>query len=133
MAEKLYRVKDWQESFEGAKSKNYKNKSSCQMPCKHGLGFRRLVMRDDGAAYFGAWCAMIQVLSRQDSPRDGYLTDNGRHDGEPLTPEDLEVLTGIKSAVFSGMLSACSSKGIRWLTDTTRIPQGYHADTTRIP
>ncbi len=124
----VYRVKGWDEHFEGSKSRTYKNKSTCQMPTKHGLGYRKLIRQKNGAALFGAWCALIQVLSRQASPRQGYCTDTGRIDGRPYTATDLEMLTDIPEKVFVEMLQVASSKEVAWLG----IPEGYHADTEGI-
>jgi hypothetical protein len=124
---KLYQVVGWRENFEGAKSKDYKNKSTCQMPTKHGLGYKRLVRSKDGAALFGAWCAMIQVLSRHANPRQGYCTDTGQIQGRPYAPEDLEMLTDIPAKHFSDMLQRVAQEDIAWV----KIPDGYHADTTR--
>jgi len=122
----LYQVAGWDKHFEGAKSKTYNNKSTCQMPTKHSLGYRRLVRRENGAAIFGAWCAMIQVLSRHEKPRQGYCTDTGRIDGRPLTDSDLEMLTDIPAAAFAAMFQVCASEDVAWLLK----PQGYHKDTT---
>ena len=124
-----YQVIGWQENFEGAKSKCYNHKTSCQMPTKHGLGYRRLVMHQDGASLFGAWCAMIQVLSRHGNPRDGYCTVDGTAGGKPYNPVDMEILTGIKSRYFYTLFQVATGQDVGWL----RILQGYHADTTRIP
>ena len=138
MVNPTYQVKDWPRLFEGAKSKSYKNKSSCQMPTKHGIGYRRLVRSKKGDAMFGAWCAMVQVLSRHMPPRTGFLTHDGTETGEPYSPDDLELLTDISAPVFAVMLKTCSSQPVGWLDvmkakDTTRIPQGYHTDTTVSP
>lgn len=46
--EVVYQVIGWDKCFEGAKSKTYSNKSSCQMPTKHGLGYKRLIRRKNG-------------------------------------------------------------------------------------
>lgn len=115
-------IKNWDKYFEGAKSRTYSNKSNCSMPCKHGLGFRKMIAQPNGTELFGAWCALIQILSRQQAPRQGYLTDTGRVDGSPLTPTDLEMLSGIKADTFANMLTFCS-KTLGW------IDQGYHTDT----
>jgi hypothetical protein len=125
-------ISNWNDCFEGAKSRTYNNKTSCQMPTKHGLGYRRLIRRKNGPALFGAWCALIQVLSRHPAARKGYCTDNGQEDGRPLTPEDLELLTDIPSALFVELFELGQSANIRWLisnnsTDTT----GNQTDTTR--
>ena len=125
----VYQVVGWNENFEGAKSRTYSNKSACQMPTKHGIGYRKLVRSKNGAALFGAWCAMIQVLSRHQKPRDGYCTDTGRIQGRPYTDTDLELLTDIPADIFRQLFQVAARQDVGWL----RIPQGYHADTTRIP
>ena len=129
-----YRVRGWNDNFEGAKSRTYNNKTTCQMPSKHGLGYRRLVRRKNGPALFGAWCALIQILSRHNKERDGYCTDTGRQDGKPYTASDLELLTDIPEKVFEELLQVASSQDVDWLdvittTDTTRIPDGDHKGT----
>lgn len=114
-----YQVKDWNAYFEGAKSRTYNNKTSCQMPTKHGLGYKNIVRRKNGAAIFGAWCAMVQVLSRHPKDREGWVTDNGRKDGRPYTAQDLATLTDIPESVFSDMFQVCASYEVSWLKDTT--------------
>ena len=126
----LYQVKNWDQNFEGAKSKTYNNKTSCTMPTKHGLGYKRLVKRKDGGAIFGAWCALIQVLSRHPKQREGYCTDTGRIDGVPYDPSDLECLTDIQAKHFKSMYDVCSSQAVGWLAlIKTQTPQGYCEDT----
>ncbi len=127
----VYQVKGWQEWFEGAKSKDYNNKTTCQMPTKHGLGYKRLIRSKNGPAMFGAWCAMVQVLSRHPKPRQGYLTDSGRIADGPLTPEDLECLTDIPAKLFEEMIAAVSSQRIQWMEVIgSGIPDGQSTDTT---
>ena len=126
----LYQVKDWDAHFEGAKSKTYNNKTSCTMPTKHGLGYKRLVKRKDGGALFGAWCALIQILSRHPKPRQGYCTDTGRIDGIPYDPSDLECLADIPAKHFKSVYEICSSQVVGWLMVISEgIPQGYHKDS----
>ena len=125
----VYQVIGWDKCFEGAKSKTYSNKSSCQMPTKHGLGYKRLIRRKNGPALFGAWCALVQVLSRHNKPRQGYCTDTGEITGKPYKDSDLEMLTDIPAAIFSELFEVAANQDVGWL----RILRGYCADTTRIP
>ncbi len=124
-----YQIIDWEKNFEGSKSKGYNNKTTCQMPTKHGLGYKHILRHSNGPALFGAWCALIQVLSRHEKPRQGYCTDTGRVADRPLTPQDMEMLTDIPATIFSQLLSLASQPQIGWL----RIVDGYHEDTTGIP
>jgi len=127
--EVVYQVIGWDKCFEGAKSKTYSNKSSCQMPTKHGLGYKRLIRRKNGPALFGAWCALVQVLSRHNKPRQGYCTDTGEIAGKPYKDTDLEMLTDIPAAIFSELFEVAANQDVGWL----RILRGYCADTARIP
>jgi hypothetical protein len=127
MQQPLYRIRNWPEHFEGAKSKTYKNKSACSMPCRHGLGYRRLVRGKDGPALFGAWCAMIQILSQHQPPREGWLTSDGTKTGRPYSPDDLECLTDIPARYFGRMLEKVSSQVVDWVEVET---QGYHSPLT---
>jgi hypothetical protein len=121
----LYQVVDWDSNFEGAKSRTYDHKSACQMPTKHGLGYKRIVRRKNGAAIFGAWCALIQTLSRHHRPREGYCTDTGRISGKPYSEEDLAILTDIPAAYFRELFQVATMHDVGWL----RIPDGYQTDT----
>jgi len=120
----IFVVSNWDKIFEGAKTKTYNNKRTCSMPNKHGLGYRKIVRSKNGAALFGAWCSLLQVLSRHDKPRQGYCTDTGGVHGRPYSAEDLEILTDIPSKWFTELFSIAQSVG--WLTvvevkDTARI------------
>lgn len=124
-------IKDWDNNFEGAKSRGYDNKTSCSMPCKHGLGYRMLI-KLGGVECFGAWCALVQVLSRHRKPRKGWLTVDGTRNARPYTSTDLEVLTSIPAKVYDKLFSVVTHPSIDWVfspsncTDTT----GTYADTT---
>jgi len=120
----LYRVKAWDDLFESAKSRTYGTKSQCYMPNKFGAGYWRMVGPGDyenharelqGPAIYGAWCALVCLLSRKEGPRDGYLTDTGRKDGEPMSAEDIAVQVGMHPGVISAMLQKAASKNVGWL------------------
>lgn len=130
----ILRVKDWNERFESAKSRTYKIKSQTYMPNKQGLGYTRIMNHAQGPAIYGAWCALINLLSRQEAPRHGYLTDTGRVHGYPWTPDDISIQTMVPEPIIRIMIEFCLSQAVGWLivtdaTDTTvslpRIPQGY--------
>jgi hypothetical protein len=130
----MLRVKDWDTWFENNKSRTYKNKSQVCMPNKQGLGYRRLLRMPNGEAMFGAWCAMIEALSRQQN-RAGWLTENGKKDSRPLGSGEIAELTLFSEATCSQMLDACAQETIGWLIvtadkDTTRTPDGQQTDTT---
>lgn len=70
-----YRIKDWDEHFENASSRKLKKLDWVPIPNKmDGSGYTALVDHPHGAAHLGAWIAMVEIASRQKSPRDGSLT-----------------------------------------------------------
>lgn len=129
----VLRVINWNEHFEGAKSMTYNNKTSCSMPTKHGLGYRRLIRSKNGPAMFGAWCALIQILSRHPKPRSGYLTDDGTADGKPYTAEDLELLTDIPAKIYTELLNLCASEGVHWVDVMTSRESVVDCQGTMVP
>lgn len=130
---KYYRVMEWEKRFESYKSKGYKRKSQTYLPNKVGIGYIRIMREHDGAAIYGAWCAMVAMLSRQEAPRLGVLTDTGRTTGTALDVESISLLTMIHPEIIARMLSICSSQSVGWLKvewrtdpvrDTTGAAQG---------
>lgn len=106
------------------------------MPNKQdGLGFARIMSLPEGASVFGIWCLILQACSRQAAPRQGYLTDTGVSSGCPWTISDLSMRWRRSEAEVAHAIDILSSQGVGWIrvyesTDTTRIPQGYHEDTS---
>lgn len=126
---KILRVANWDKNFESAKSREYTHRSQFYCPNKHGLGYRRILASDSGEAVYGCWQAMCQVLSRQEKPRHGYLTDTGRASGRPWLASDIALVTSYSEATCHKMLEICSSDLVGWIevtyvTDTTRISEG---------
>lgn len=127
-----YRIKDWDKHYENAKSRTIEHKAWCPVPNKQdGLGYRRMLSERDGAALYGAFVAVILMASKQSLPREGYLTDTGRIDGIPHTPEALSLKTGIPSEIIEKMLALCCSQAVGWIeVMEASIPEGYCEDTT---
>lgn len=127
-----YRIKDWDKHYENAKSRTIEHKAWCPVPNKQdGLGYRRMLAEKDGSAIYGAFVAVILMASKQSLPREGYLTDTGRIDGIPHTPEALSLKTGIPSAIIEKMLNLCCSQAVGWVEVVdASTPQGYCEDTT---
>lgn len=131
---KVLRVRNWEKDFESAKSREYNHRSQFYCPNKHGLGYQRILANDNGEAIYGCWIAMCQVLSRQDKPRHGYLTDTGRILGRQWTALDVSLLTRYSESTCQKMLALCESELVGWLeyvesTDTKQIPQSPYPST----
>ena len=89
----LLQIVDWNEHFENAKSRTF---SKCQYACvpnKHGVsGWSNVMGEVDGAAIYGIWQCLVQLCSRQQKPRDGWLTFDGKKDGRRLSARELSNL-----------------------------------------
>jgi hypothetical protein len=111
-----YQIKDWDRHFENAKSRTI---DSCSFVCipnkQHGLGFTRIMAEADGAAIFGIWCLLLEIASRQKRPRNGWLTDDGKQDGAPLTSEDLALRWRRPEQEVHRALTFLSSTKIGWI------------------
>jgi hypothetical protein len=61
-----YRIKDWDTHFENSSSRKLKRLDWVAVPNKmDGTGYTALVDHPNGAAHLGAWCALIEISSRQ--------------------------------------------------------------------
>lgn len=126
----IYKIQDWGYHYENSRSRSIAHCNWCPIPNKQdGLGYKRLVATSgNGAAHYGVWMAIVLLASKQRSPRQGYLTVNGKSDGKPLTIEDLHLTTGLPKKIISeafprfvevGWLEAIGS-----IRDDTPLPQG---------
>lgn len=81
----VYRVVDWDRNFENNRTRELKRLDWVPFPNKHdGDGYTELLDHEDGAAHYGAWCAIVQVASKCD-PRGTLLRDGARpHDARSL-------------------------------------------------
>ena len=105
-----YQIKDWDESFEIAQSRQYKRLHWVAVPNKHdGKGYRRVMRHPKCGDIFAAWILIVQVASRQE--KRGLLADK---DG-PLTAEDLADKTGFPQEKFDLAFEVLSSPKIGWL------------------
>lgn len=115
---KVYRIKDWDETFESAKSRGYNQKSHSYIPNKHGVGYVRMLQQPDGPGLYGAWIALVHLVSKHPKPRQGYLTDTGGVHGVPYTVDDIASITRFPAPIVERMIDFCSSQACGWLVDT---------------
>jgi hypothetical protein len=63
----MLRIVDWELHFENNRTKELKRLTWVPFPNRHdGDGYTELLDHPDGAAHYGAWCAMVQVASKCD-------------------------------------------------------------------
>ena len=111
----LYQIKDWNEHFENNKSREREKCSFCCVPNKQdGLGYGSLLSMPDGEAMYGAFVAVVLVCSKH-KQRKGWITDNGMHDGCPLTARQLSVKCRFSAETIQKMLDVISSNEVGWI------------------
>ena len=107
---KAYRIRGWDTSgFEVAQNSRTRGPLKwVALPTKHdGKGFRRLMRHEEGVAYFGCWCLLVQVAAK--CPTRGVLADE---DG-PLSAADMHLKTDVPADVMSRAIEALIQVG--WL------------------
>lgn len=115
----VLQVVNWRESFETRGTQNFKCKSNFVLPRKQGIGYRLLLRKPNGPELYGAWCALILVLSGHPTPRDGFLTHDGSPFGKPYSLKEIEVLTYIPEHTYTMLFEACLSPEIAWMSTTS--------------
>lgn len=112
------RIVDWQRHYESAASRAIRDKRFCLLPNKqHGMGYVLLLSQENGEAMYGAFCALVLLLSRQAPPRLGWLTHDGTATGEPMRVRDIAAVTRFSEATIGAMLEHVSDPRIGWLVD----------------
>lgn len=113
-----YRIRDWSQHFENNRTRELKELRFVILPNKHdGDGYTELLDHPNGAAHYGAWCALVQVASKCD-PRGTLLRDGDR----PHDSASLARLTRIPAGVFDEVIPRLTTIG--WLeSDEAKTPE----------
>ncbi len=134
----LYQVVDWDKWFENAKSRTVTRPQFVCVPNKHGgTGLSNIQGEHDGAAIYGIWMWVLQVCSRQGPKREGYLTADGKKSGRRLGARELANMFRRPIEEIHRAFQVLQSDEVAFIQllsghpeFTTRIPDGYHADTS---
>jgi len=126
----LIQINNWKPIFEDSKSIDKRQRSTCIVPNKQGgSGYAYLMGCKNGEALYGAFHALILLLSKQPCDnRDGYLTVDGTKAGVRYDAEYISRKTLFKVKTVSSMLDEII-KNIGWATNLTSpediIPANY--------
>ena len=114
MADRLIKIRDWDENFEKAQTRKIEGPLTwVAMPTKHdGKGYRRIMAHPNGPAIYAVWCVLVQVAGKQ--KRRGVLADA---DG-PLSTFDLHLKTALPEILIDEAVNVLSGKDIGWLVVT---------------
>ena len=105
------KIVDWETRYENNRTRDLKRMQWVPMPNRHdGDGYTTLLDHPNGAAHFGAWCALVQVASRCDERGALLRHGAGGHDSASLAR-----MTRIPEAVWLEVLPRLLSIG--WIED----------------
>ncbi len=123
-----FRIRNWDTHFENNRSKELKNPAWVPMPNSHdGDGYTELVDHPNGAAHFGAWCALVQIASRC-GERGTFMRDTGK----PHNSRSLSRMSRIPATVFDEVIPRLLE--IQWLETVNGIPhEGAAPDRMKVP
>lgn len=114
----MYKIKDWDEHYENAGSRKIEHCSWCPIPNKQdGLGYALLIQGGTGSTLYAAFVATVLVCSKHSLPRNGWITDNGKETGRPLTAYDLHLKTKLPEREIKEMLERASKPDIDWIVE----------------
>ena len=103
-------IVDWNVHYENNRTRELKHLAWVPMPNRHdGDGYTELVDHPNGAAHFGAWCALVEVASRCDER--GTLLRRG---AEPHDEASLARMTRLPESLWREVLPRLVSIG--WIT-----------------
>lgn len=106
----LYAVSEWDRHFENNRTRDLKRMEWVPMPTKQdGDGYTELLDHKNGAAHFGAWCAIVELAAKS-KPRGALVRDGGI----PHDVASLSRVTRISRVVFEEAIPRLLQ--IRWLT-----------------
>lgn len=109
-------IVDWGKHYENNRTRELKKMAWVPMPNRHdGDGYTRLLDHPNGAAHFGAWCALVEVASRCDI-RGTLLGSTG----EAIETDSLSRMTRIPTEIWAEVLPRLVTIG--WIKEY-KIPQ----------
>lgn len=117
----VYQVADWDMHFENNKSRE---RDACRYACipnkQDTLGFGRLMSLPNGTRIYGVFHLIVCACSRQNRPRNGWMTDTGKalsghSTGTAWTAEDLAFRWRRPIEEITEALDVLCSSKIGWI------------------
>ena len=106
----IYAIAGWADRYENNRTRDLKTMAWVPVPNSHdGDGYTQLVCRENGAAYLGAWLAILQVASKCD-PRGTLLRDGQK----PHDAHSLSRMTRLPADILQAALDVCTHE-CNWL------------------
>jgi len=122
-----YSVTRWDECYENNRTRGMVVMQWIPVPNSHdGDGYIELVSRKNGAAYLGAWLAILQVASKCSTR--GTLV---RRNGKPHTAKSIAKITRLDEKIVADTLQILASEDVAWLCQaggTLPAPSAHPTD-----
>lgn len=100
-------IVNWDKLYENNRTRKMVHTAWVPIPNKHdGYGYTDLVSHEDGAAHFGAWCALLQVASK--CAKRGTLV---RSNGDPHDCRSLSLITRLPEELWEAVLPRLANIG----------------------
>lgn len=127
---KVIRVVDWAANFENNRTRDMKNMSWVPVPAKQGSGYCALMAKKDGAALYGAWCAILLLAAG--CPVRGTLT---RGAGLPHDAQSIAAQTRMPKRLIESALCVLMDAEVGWIecVETAEAPQFARTHPAPIP
>lgn len=112
----LFQIVDWDRKFENDRSRT---RDACRFVCVGNdlsdPALIELLLHPFGTHCDSVFLSMLRLCSRQRKPREGWLTDDGRRDGNPFTIDRLARLFRVEAIFVKLTLHACVGRDIGWI------------------
>ncbi len=108
-----YQIARWEQFYEVADSRKVDGPLNwvAVRTKTDGFGFRRIASAPNRCELLAAWYLMLGIAAKQSRADRGKL----QRDGQPLTAEDMEIMTGFPAQIFADALVFFSDKKQGWL------------------
>ncbi len=122
----VYRIANWRENFENVRTSKFGIRLHIDICTKYGsYEIRHLLKHTDGGWHFTFWILLLEWHARTTSPREGWLTHNGKVDGVPLIPQDLHEELRIPVKYVKTALERLSTPPISWISVERSVDAAY--------
>ncbi|MGI8821213.1 MAG: hypothetical protein ACR2ID_10160 [Chthoniobacterales bacterium] len=112
----LFQLVDWDQKFENDRSRT---RDACRFVCVANdlsdPALIELLLHPFGTHCDSVFLSMLRLCSRQRKPREGWLTDDGRRDGNPFTVDRLARLFRVEAIFVKLTIHACVARDVGWI------------------
>lgn len=110
-----YQVKDWNKHFENDRSRAIDQCSWLPIPNKRGMSLTYILSLEDGRAIFADFILLLQALSKQRTPRHGWLTFDGTGKGAPWSLDVIARACLTTPTRIERLLAVLCSPEVGWI------------------